>query len=369
MGTRLTVKSSKHILYVGQLWEGATSYDRLRALRELGCSLLEFDVSEYLVPRSRIESILAHHLNYGRAINELNRDLLEFAYKQETNITHIWIDKGKWITPETLQQLRSCTGAMLVHYSLDPQLVFNRSRQFTGSIPHYDVLFTTKRFELDLYLQVGAAHVYLVDQSYDHTRFFPRALSAEDQRKYGSDLCFIGHHEDHYGSCLSAALQSKCQARVWGPGWRSQAAAYRWGKQCVPEEAVWGEQYPIALNGAKIALGLLTKRYQETTTTRTFEIPACGTFMLAERTDDHLRLFEEGIEAEFFASAEELVDKVRYFLAHPNERAHIALAGYNRCLQSGYSNVHRMRQALDLIDEVGEKKVRREQSLQPMETS
>lgn len=67
-------------------------------------------------------------------------------------------------------------------------------------------------------------------------------------------------------------------------------------------------------------------------TTRSFEIPAAGAMLLAERTDEHRALFEEGREAEFFGDEEELRDKLRYYLGQEPARRRIAEAGRARAL-------------------------------------
>jgi spore maturation protein CgeB len=69
--------------------------------------------------------------------------------------------------------------------------------------------------------------------------------------------------------------------------------------------------------------------------------------MLAERTEEHESLFEEGKEAAFFSSDDELRDKARYYLAHEAERQRIAEAGRARCLKAGYSNRAQMQIILD----------------------
>jgi spore maturation protein CgeB len=122
-----------------------------------------------------------------------------------------------------------------------------------------------------------------------------------------------------------------------------------WARHCVRGDGVWFDDYPVALACAGIGLGLLSKRFPETTTTRTFEIPACGTFLLAERTADHLSLYEEGREAEFFSSTGELVEKARFYTANPALRERIAQAGRERYLRSGHTRRTRYREMLEAI--------------------
>lgn len=71
--------------------------------------------------------------------------------------------------------------------------------------------------------------------------------------------------------------------------------------------------------------------------------------MLADRTEEHLELFDEGKEAEYFGSDEEYVEKIHYYLKKGTARERIARAGHLRCMTSGYSYDDRIRAVMSDI--------------------
>ena len=89
---------------------------------------------------------------------------------------------------------------------------------------------------------------------------------------------------------------------------------------------------------------------------KSFEIAACGGFLLAERSEGHLQRFREDEEAVFFSSFEECVSKIRRYLPDEAARSRIALAGQLRAARDGYHNdrqvsliVERVAQILPLV--------------------
>ena len=337
------------LLYVGQLWHGSTCVARMRALQRLGFKILPFDITPFAQVGTRIERSLACRANYGRGISRLNEKLVVLA--REACFDAVWIDKGVWIYPETVAMLRAKSELRTaVHYTPDALILENRSCHFVRSIPIYDLLVTDKPFEVDLYNARGANAVLLVLQGYGQ-HFFPRVPTECDLSDFASDVSFIGHCQSHYAARIKAVSKETQRLQIWGPRWPRYALFHSWARAFVCGEGIWGDRYPIALTCAKIGLGLLSKRIPEVTTTRTFEIPATGVFMLAERNPHHLALFEEGKEAEFFASDDELRDKIRFYLRHDAARIRIAAAGRERCLTSGYSHEHQLRRVFKRLRE------------------
>jgi len=73
---------------------------------------------------------------------------------------------------------------------------------------------------------------------------------------------------------------------------------------------------------------------------RNFEVPGCGGFLLTSPVENLEQYYLPEREICLFADDRELVDKIRYYLAHDNERAAIARAGYQRTLRE-HTYVHR----------------------------
>ena len=73
---------------------------------------------------------------------------------------------------------------------------------------------------------------------------------------------------------------------------------------------------------------------------RNFEVPGCGGFLLTGKAENLGDYYEAGKEVDCFDSTEDLVEKVRYYLDHEEERAAIAERGYERTLRE-HTYVHR----------------------------
>jgi spore maturation protein CgeB len=336
---------SIRVLYVGSLRAGGNGLDRVTLFEAAGFTVQLANRFEYMCRGSRIERSLAARYHIGRGPHGF--DCLLRTCAAEGGFDLVFVDKGVWVRPETLQKLRAAASlGLAIHYTPDAQFLENRSRYFFRALPIYDMAITTKPFECDAYRAAGAKDLRLIHQGFG-ARMVPIARKeiAEELR---SEVCFIGHCQPAYAIFLQN-LAERVPLAIWGPKWIRYAKSHAWARNVVRSDGVYGLDYSRALSGAKIAIGLLSKRIPETTTTRSFEIPACGTMLLAERTADHQALFEEGVEAEFFDSMEECADKARFYLANDTAREMIAAAGLRRCHSSGYSTQAQFETVIDWI--------------------
>jgi spore maturation protein CgeB len=139
------------------------------------------------------------------------------------------------------------------------------------------------------------------------------------------------------GPFLRELMQAGVPLAMYGNSWQK---APEWPQlQGVWQgPAIYGDDYLKAIQLAKISLGLLSKGNRDLHTTRTFEIPYCGGLLCAERTSEHLQLYQEDVEAVYWGDVQECIEKCRYLLNNAKMRQEIAENGRRRCLRNGIFN-------------------------------
>ncbi len=333
------------ILYVASFTPGSfeNAEMRMKALEDLGHDVLALNTSPYLTWGGRWLGFVFRRWMMGHPFQVIQERILQDVRHFQPEI--LWVDKGRWICADTLQKAKSEAGLRCIHYTPDPALIFHQSRHFVQALPYYDIVVTTKSYEVDLYRSYGCRDVLLKRSTYERRVHMVPDRESVERPEFLVDSVFIGNYGLHRELFLEPLVEASIGLSIWGWGWdRYPSSTLR---SSIRYQGIIGPRYACALNGARLGLGLLSPLVPDQSTTRTIEIPACGGFLLAQRTPEHLSLFEEGKEAEFFSSAKELVDKARYYLAHPQERDRIAAAGHLRCVNSPYDNDSCVREIIE----------------------
>lgn len=346
--------SVESIMFVGRLKSGSTSSHRMLSLRELGLRVVAIDTHPEDVRRKERTFLerVRKKLFGPRDLARANEAMLAAAHRESVDV--VWIDRGTTIHGRTLLELRGLLpDARIVHYNPDdPFGGFGKGewRTFLKAVADYHVHLVPREPNVEEYRAIGARDVRHVVPfwGYSPDDHRPLRVDEHERRHLGAPVGFIGMAETERAHTIADLAARGFEVKVWGDGWE-RYKRITGGRFVYAGPAQFGEMYAKIINSFDINLAFLRKANRDQHTSRSVELPAAGAFMLAERSDEHLTLFDEGREAEFFDDNDELARKVAHYLAHPNERRSIAARGRARCSRSGYSNMERMRSMLELV--------------------
>jgi spore maturation protein CgeB len=320
------------ILYGGPLSPWNTTEARRRALVTLGHDLRAVNVNRFIDPGPRLVPKLKRHLQIGSGIAAYNRELLDVAEVWKPNL--VWLDLPSQVWPKTVRALRS-KGTMVVNHNSE-YVGYQRYwfRHLLAAADQYDAHIVTNELTADALKRLGAARVITCQFSYDPDLHRPIALTPEEAKLHEADAVFVGHWEPRTGRLVARLRRNGLTVKVHGPNW--QRAYQLSDRRAI--QPIYGQDYVKALTGAKICLCFLSGWNRNQATLRTFEIPAVGGLLLADRTPLHESYFEEGKEAEFFSSVEELVEKCRRYSTDDKARMSVARAGRERCSRGNHTH-------------------------------
>jgi spore maturation protein CgeB len=320
------------VLYIGQYTKGTTSRMRGETIKDILNSQV-FEVIDTHIPffkTSKIWRTLGFRYKLGPLVQQINKYIIHQLKEQHYDL--IWVDKAVFIRPETTTLLRS-KAVKLVHFTPDPAFTFHQSKLFFKSLAHYDYLITTKSYELEHYYKyIKSEKVLYATQGFDAQLHQPSAKSFSEK----DGFVFIGHYEKERAAVLQQLLENDVQISLAGIKWDRFAKKHEHNPNLnYLGNGVYGEDYVKTLQKAKIAWGAISKWVPELHTTRTFEIPACGTALLTEANKETQSFFKED-EVIFYNSDVELVEKVLYYMTHDKALEQITIKGCAKVKEAGY---------------------------------
>ena len=279
-------------------------------------------------------------------IDNKKHNKLIIKYIDDKKVNTIMIIKGNHIKPSTLKYAKNNNINLLSWSDDDMFNRGNRSYYYDWGLKYYDIVVTQKSYNcnIDELPSLGAKHVFFRNKAYDKDTHKPYDCS---ENKYNFDVLFIGHFEEERYKSMLYLAKNGIKIDIFGPAWDKYININK--NLVIHNKMLVADEYANALSCTKISLCFLRKVNRDLQTSRTMEIPSCGGFMMAERTREHIGLFEEDKEAVFFDNNNELLEKVIYYLNNDDKRIDIAKNGRFRCENSPYSYDDR---ATEIIEEL-----------------
>lgn len=290
-----------------------------------------------------------HHLNIGPGIYSLNRKV--FAVAQEVKPDILWVDNKSFLNSNTLKRIKREFPDIRIVNIVTDDITGKKKNQWRlalKNVKHFDCVFVQRSVNIEELRQYGAKRVEFCYRSFDPEFHRPIELNEEDTIQYKSSVGFIGTYEKEREEFIAYLIQNNIPVSITGDGW-PQGKYWEIIKPFYNGPSIYGEDYIKTINGMDIALHFLRRGNRDEQDSRTFEIPACGVFMLAEKSKVHESLFESGKEADYFTVKEELLAKVNFYLQHSEKRKAIANAALLRCEESGYSHQKRLKEVISKI--------------------
>ena len=212
----------------------------------------------------------------------------------------------------------------------------------------YDTVFTHERLGPPLFVGNNPATVHYLPHAYHPERHTPGAVEAD----YASDVCFIGSGFSERRALFNGVDWTNIQRVTHGPMWDGSKAIDSLTRFIPNAEAVrWYRSAAINLNHHRTSRegrGKIRATDAESVGPRAYELAACRAFQLCDDSRPELQdIFAQTVPTYQAGNSADLEQRIRYYLARPDERARLAAAAYDAV--QPHSWVHRAAQMMDIL--------------------
>lgn len=337
---------SKTIFLVGSFdWEARLEASYKRALESLDFNVATFDLQAQrnsVAPLGIVGRKVMAHLDFAALNAKANRALVTAVLNTKPDIVLVFCNQP--VRAATLLQLKLSLPAVKL-VNVYPDTMHNLGDHVIAALPLYDLFCTHTKAAVPYLKRLGCDAPFYLPLAADHFIHKPMTLSESDRTKYECELVYVGNwrreHEELFGALEGFDLA------IWGSDYWGKYARKGWVRSRWRGSALLsGSEYSKAHSAATICLDPIDPLNFPSHNMRLFEIPSCGAFSLVTRTEEVQELFTEDETVVCFDGPEELVDKVRYYKAHEDERRQIARKAREYVINGGHTYQDRVKAIL-----------------------
>jgi hypothetical protein len=292
-------------------------YDDLGALGPVS----EFD---YVKFGYRLNELLQGGLESNQRRKEMNQLFFSFVRESHKKKPIDWMfmyASGSELAPDYIRKIQDTFGFPIVG------MCFDDKHSWKGPLldgyyglqidiaPVLDLAWTSSLVATEWYLASGGVPIHLPEGT--NPRVYARQEVGKD-----IDVSFVGARYGFRPIRIEFLRRNGIDIRAFGAGWNTGFVS----------------QYEMVkiYNRSRINLGMGGINFSERLTNvkgRDFDIPCTGNFYITTFNPELALYFTIGKEIVCYSTADELLELVRYYLAHPDEALEIGLAGRVRCLR------------------------------------
>lgn len=255
---------------------------------------------------------------------ELNNHLLKFISDKKCD--RVIFFNAEWIMPETILDLKG-RGILTAVFHADNPLPGNyNSRPETMPVAHLVDIYLVWSFQLLKVLsERGVNNARFLPFGWDET-IMPHDIAPS--HKLQIEVSFIGGWEPARELILERISQD-IDISIFGPDyWFKRTKLNSSLREKWMGSSMVGELFAETVRATSINLNILRDQHKFDGThdgviMRNFEVPGCGGFLLSTRTETACELFPDEVSGAYFSSAEECIEKIKFYSKHTSYRDRI----------------------------------------------
>ena len=333
------------ILYIGAKYDYADP-DR-------GFSLGYYNFYDTLVRmdngKHQVSFFPSDEITISHGKEKMNKMLIEAVNEKKPDLCFFFL-RADEIKKETIREISDKKGITTLNWFADDHWRFDNFSKYWA--PCFSWVVTTDCKSLKKYDRIGYGNVILSQWAYNH--FFPKPL---DRGKI-YDIVFIGQPHGKRKKMIERIKRAGIDIKCWGYGWprgrisqKEMIRIYCQSKIGLNSpnsstrtvlNSIGGIFFQKKDKSLKLISpyywidnikSLIEKNKRTQLKQSNFEIPGCGTLLLAGSSNDFKDYYKDGQEVIIYKNTNELIEKIKYYLKHDGDRETIARAGYELTLK------------------------------------